>query len=52
MKLTKSSIMTLDVEKQIKTLREYIQSLIGRFGSDQINRDKLVPYLLGSLNHC
>ncbi len=30
MKLTKSSIMSLDVEKQIKTLREYIQSLIGR----------------------
>jgi hypothetical protein len=50
MKLTKYSIMGLGVDKDIKTRREYIQSLIGRFGSDQINREELVPDLLEEFN--
>jgi hypothetical protein len=42
--------MGLGVDKDIKTRREYIQSLIGRFGSDQINREELVPDLLEEFN--
>lgn len=50
MKLYKYTIMASDVDKEIKTRKEYIQSLIGNFGSDQINRDKLVPELLEEFN--
>jgi hypothetical protein len=38
------------VDNEIKTRREYLQSLIGRFGSDQINRNELIPELLEEFN--
>ncbi|TLX88575.1 MAG: hypothetical protein E6K94_03350 [Thaumarchaeota archaeon] len=42
--------MSSDVDNEIKTRREYIQSLIGSFGSDEIDRDKLIPELLEEFN--
>lgn len=42
--------MSSDVDNGIKTRREYVQSLTGSFGSDEINRDKLIPELLEEFN--
>jgi hypothetical protein len=42
--------MSSEVDNEIKTRREYIQSLIGSFGSDEIDRDKLIPELLEEFN--
>lgn len=38
------------VDNEIKTRREYIQSLTGHFGSDEINRNELIPELLEEFN--
>ena len=43
-------IMSSDVDKEIKTRKEYIQSLISNFGSDLINGNKLGPELLEEFN--
>lgn len=50
MKLLEYTIMSSDVDNEIKTRRESVQSLIGSFGSDEINRDKLIPELLEEFN--
>ena len=42
--------MSSDVDKEIKTRKEYIQSLISNFGSDLINGNKLGPELLEEFN--
>jgi len=42
--------MSSGVDNEIKTRREYIQSLIASFGSDEIDRDKLIPELLEEFN--
>ena len=37
-------------DNEIKTRKEYIQSLISSFGSDQINQENLIPELLEEFN--
>ena len=37
-------------DNEIKTRREYIQSLISSLGSDQINRENLISEMLEELN--
>jgi hypothetical protein len=37
-------------DDEIETRREYIQSLISSFGSDQINQENLIPELLEEFN--